>query len=188
MEIRKLSKKYDNHVLFEDLSMEIQEGEIYGLMAPSGKGKTTLLRILSGLEKADSGELRGFEGKRISMVFQENRLCEFLTAWENVAIVQEHPMERERLQEILGQILPEEALEQKVKEFSGGMKRRTAMARALLCDSDLLLMDEPFTGLDEGTKEQVFQFLLKYRAGRTLIFSTHQEEELSWLQGKRISL
>ena len=81
-----------------------------------------------------------------------------------------------------------EALNQPVKEYSGGMKRRVAIARALLAPSDILVMDEPLTGLDEKTKAQVISFILRYRNGRTLLFTTHQEEDVQQFSGEKVLL
>lgn len=103
-------------------------------------------------------------------------------------MVQRRPRPVEEINQILEEILPRETLSQPVREFSGGMKRRAAIARALLAESEILVMDEPFTGLDENTKGQVLEFLLKYRKGRTLIFATHQEEELELLGAEKILL
>ena len=85
--ISHLSKSYGDHTVFEDFSAVFQKGQTTCMMAPSGAGKTTLLRILAGLEKADSGQIEGLEGLRISMVFQEDRLCENLSASANIRLV-----------------------------------------------------------------------------------------------------
>lgn len=188
MRIVNLTKSYENRMVLDRVNLELEEGGIYGLMGASGRGKTTLLHILMGLVQAEEGTVEGIQEKRFSAVFQENRLCEFLTAGENVAVVQRRPRPVEEINQILEEILPRETLSQPVREFSGGMKRRAAIARALLAESEILVMDEPFTGLDENTKGQVLEFLLKYRKGRTLIFATHQEEELELLGAEKILL
>lgn len=186
VKIEKLTKGYDDHKVLDQWSVTLEEGKIYALMGPSGCGKTTFLHILMGIVEKDSGSIEGVEGKHFSTVFQENRLFEFLTAAQNIAVVQKKPQKIEEINEILAEILPTEALHQKVAEYSGGMKRRVSIARAMLAESDIILMDEPLTGLDEGTREQVIKFILKYRRGRTLIFSTHQETEAELLSGEII--
>ncbi|MDY3918120.1 MAG: ATP-binding cassette domain-containing protein [Candidatus Limivivens sp.] len=188
MIIRNLSKSYDQHPVLENLNLTLPEGGIYALMGPSGSGKTTLLHILLGLVKPDSGFLEGLEGKRFSAVFQENRLCGFLTAAENLAIVSPSGGSAADYRSVLAEILPTESLNQKTDTYSGGMKRRTAIARAMVVPSDILIMDEPFTGLDEETKEQVVSFILRYRKGRTLIFSTHDPEDVPAFQARKILL
>lgn len=188
MTVEHLCKSYEGRPVLENVNLTFRDGGIYALMGASGRGKTTLLHILLGLTEPDGGRLTGWENKRFSAVFQENRLCEFLTAGENIAIVQREAVSREAVNEILEEILPREALHQPVSEYSGGMKRRAAIARALLSESDVLIMDEPLTGLDENTREQVIAFILRYRRGRTLIFSTHQEEDVKQFGGERIRL
>ena len=188
MKIINLSKCYEEHIVLRKLNLFLEEGNVYALMGPSGCGKTTLLHILLGIVKADSGTVEGFSGKRFSAVFQENRLFEFLTAAENVEVVQRKPQNPEKIREILKDILPEASLDQKTGEFSGGMKRRAAIARAMLADSDVIVMDEPLTGLDETTRNQVISFILKYRRDRTLLFSTHQEKEVELFHAEKILL
>ncbi len=193
MRIEGLRKSYGDHPVLRNVTIELREGGSYGLMGASGVGKTTLLHIMMGLIPPDSGILSGLAKKRISAVFQEDRLCEFLTAAENIAIVRPWGTIRDRraLEEIncrLAEILPEESLDRAVSTYSGGMRRRAAIARALLTESDLLILDEPFSGLDQETKERAARFILKYREGRTLLFTTHHQEEIGLLRAERLLL
>lgn len=194
MIVQNLCKSYSGRRVLENLNFNLGEGEIYALTGASGSGKTTLLHIIMGLVKPDSGSVSGISGKRISAVFQEDRLCEFLTAGENVAIVQSAAKNAKEefsaadMGKILAEILPAESLSRKVSTYSGGMKRRVAIARAMVADSDILIMDEPLSGLDDSTKEQVISFILKYRRGRTLLFSTHDKEDILAFQAKEIML
>ena len=116
------------------------------LMGPSGIGKTTLLLLLLGLVSPDSGEITGLPEK-VSVIFQEDRLCEDFSALSNVAMVLPRGGE-ETASALLKALGLEEAMRQPVHTLSGGMKRRVAIARGLAADSPLLLMDEPFKGLD----------------------------------------
>lgn len=189
LKVKNLVKKYDGKTVLDGVNVSFEDGRVYAVMGPSGGGKTTLLHVLMGVLKEDEGEVEGRETKKFSAVFQENRLFEFLTAAENVVVVGEKGEGQEelaRVEEILREILPEEALGQCVAEYSGGMKRRVTIARAVLAKSDVIVMDEPFTGLDEETKGKVVAFIEKYREGRTLIFSTHQEEEVELLGAERV--
>lgn len=188
MRLLNLTKRYEEQAVLDHLNLTLEQGKVYALMGPSGCGKTTLLHILLGILEPDEGTLEGFGEKRFSAVFQENRLFDFLTAGENAAVVQKRPCNIQRIHKILSEILPVEALDQQVSEYSGGMKRRAAIGRAMLAESDIVVMDEPLTGLDEMTRNQVIDFILKYREGRTLIFSTHQEEEVELFQAQKILL
>lgn len=188
MRIQNLTKRYEDHIVLEQLNLTLEEGKVYALMGPSGCGKTTLLHIMMGTLNPDEGTLEGFEGKRFSAVFQENRLFDFLTAGENAAAVQKKTQSMDKINGVLSEILPLESLDQQVGEYSGGMKRRAAIGRAMLAESDLIIMDEPLTGLDEITRKKVISFILKYREGRTMIFSTHQEEEVELFQAEKVLL
>lgn len=187
MKITDVHKTFEEHIVLDKLTLSLKGDGIYALMGSSGRGKTTLLHILMGLQKPDNGDISDFQNKKISAVFQENRLCEFLTAEENIKIVlpSSHSLD---VPAMLAEILPAESLSQPVRTFSGGMKRRVAIARAMLVPSDLLIMDEPFSGLDEGTKEQVMTFILKYRNGRMLLFSTHDEEDVAAMGAELVRL
>lgn len=194
LQIHDLSKRFGNQIVLEHLSLELEGGRIYGLMAPSGRGKTTFFRILMGLERADGGSITleetdlDWNKLRISAVFQEDRLCETFSAVDNVLLTADSAMNREAVQKELEELLPREALNRPVYTLSGGQKRRVAICRALCAPFDLLILDEPFTGLDAESKSKVMEYLKKKSAGKLILLSTHQEEDLSSLQGIRISL
>ena len=185
IEIQKLSKSYNGIPVFQNVDLHLEEGGIYCLMAPSGAGKTTLFRILMGLEKPDSGQITGLPTGPVAAVFQEDRLCPALTAQKNIQLI--HPViTGETLRQELLQLLPEDSLDRPVSEFSGGMRRRVALIRAMLAPGQLLLMDEPFTGLDEDTREVAMEYVLAHRRGRTLLFTTHHVEEAERLGATRL--
>lgn len=193
MRIEHLSKSYAGSPVLADFTLELAEGNVYALLGASGSGKTTLLHILMGLIPPDGGMISGISGKHISAVFQEDRLFGFLTAAENIAAVRPGGSIRDKglidgLNKYLAEILPEESLNKKVAAYSGGMKRRVSIARCVLAQSDVLVMDEPFSGLDEETKGRTAAFIQKYRAGRTLIFSTHDSGDAALLQAEKIFL
>ena len=186
IEIRNLSKAFGEKRVFEDFSMILQDGGIYGLSAPSGRGKTTLLRILMGLLKPDSGSVT--PGVRWSAVFQTDRLLPGRTAADQLLFVRGSRRNREDCMRFLSGLLPEDSLNQPVGELSGGMQRRVAIARSLLSPADLFLMDEPFKGLDEDTKKQVMDAVLERTQGKTLLLVTHDPEEASYLGGRVIHM
>ena len=141
---------YPEKTVLENVSLELPEQGAVAIMAPSGFGKTTLLRVLAGLLKPFSGEITGLENKKISFLFQEDRLLPWLTAEKNVALVSDRAAAGRWLNEMeidQGGLLP--------REMSGGMQRRVALARALAFGGDVLLLDEPFKGLDEGLRERI---------------------------------
>lgn len=186
--VKDLVKSYNQIRLFHLSELELNSGEIYCLMGPSGSGKTTFMRILMGLDTADGGTVTITGGNRFAAVFQENRLCETFSPLENVMMVLGRSADREELRKDLGRILPLECLERPVSTLSGGMKRRAAICRAMLADSDGIIMDEPFTGLDQETKQTVIDYIKERLHGRMLLVSTHQTEDISLFKGKVIQL
>lgn len=196
--IRNVSRNYGELQVLKDFSCIIKGGGHYCLMAPSGSGKTTLLRIMSRIERADSGTITGLP-KRIGMVFQEDRLCEEYDVITNIMLTgkrESYGTEKDRqgrkAAEIVRKeamhILPEECLTKKVSELSGGMKRRCAILRALLSDTEILIMDEPFTGLDDENRKKTAAYILDKLNGRTLLVTTHREEDVDLLGAIRIEL
>lgn len=188
MKIEQLSKSYGGELVLDRLTMTLEPGKTYCLMAPSGSGKTTLFRILLGLETADSGQIHKPDHLRIAAVFQEDRLLEGYTALENLRFATGRQYSNETLTAVLKRLLPAEALSKPVCEFSGGMKRRTAILRAILAPSDFIIMDEPFTGLDSETKLQAIELIKEYTAKKTLLISTHNEEDAALLSAELIFL
>ena len=176
IEIKNLSKRFGDKLIFEDFSLTLKDGGLYGLTAPSGRGKTTLLRLLMGLLPPDAGSIT--PGVRYSAVFQTDRLIPEKSPVEQLLFVRGTKRDRETAKAFLAGLLPAESLNQPVNELSGGMQRRVAIARALWADSDAVLMDEPFTGLDETTLRHTADFILANLRGRTLLLSTHQKELL----------
>ena len=173
--VENLCKSYGDNQVLDHFSCVFQEKKRTCIMGKSGVGKTTLLSILLGIEKADSGTIDGLQGKKISAVFQENRLFENLDAVTNIRITT-GKTDTEIVSLLKEMDLPETD-KKPVQEYSGGMKRRVAIARALLADYDLLLMDEPLKGLDEATKNKVEEIIKKNTADKTVIFVTHDEKE-----------
>lgn len=188
VEFDRVCKAYGANEVLRHVTFALPAGSVTCLMAPSGSGKTTLFRVLLGLEAADSGEIRGVCPGRISMMFQEDRLCETLTPVENVALVLPPTARRGNVRDLLAEILPADCLGQPVMELSGGMRRRVSLARAVAFPGDFIVLDEPFTGLDQATKEKVIAFVLRHRAGRTLLVATHGQDDARLLGAERVNL
>ena len=184
-----LQKSYGPLSVLRDCSFTFEDGGIYCLMGPSGSGKTTLFRILMGLEKADAGAVRFDKpSPKISAVFQEDRLCETFSPVENLRFILGKTVPEGEIRRELSSLLPEESISRPVFTLSGGMKRRTAVCRAMTAPSDLIIMDEPFTGLDSETKKQVVEYIKSRQRGRLLIMSTHQEEDVHLLGGELVRM
>lgn len=177
IEIKEISKSYDKKVL-DKVSFTVELGSIMIITGPSGKGKTTLLNIMMGLISPDSGEVIGMPEKK-SSVFQEDRLLENFTVEENLKLVSDLPVEE--LKKECSILLGEKEFSQKVREFSGGMKRRVSILRALLTSSEVIFMDEPFKGLDVELKEKVIRYTLEKKKDRTLFVVTHDTSEAEQL-------
>ena len=174
--VKNVSKSFGSKKVLQNLNLTIEPGKISCIMAPSGAGKTTLLRILMGLEEADSGCITGLEGKRFSAVFQEERLCEYMTAVENIRLVTPGLDAGSVVQE-MDRLGLGDCCAQPVSQLSGGMRRRVSILRALLAEYDILCLDEPFKGLDDARKEQVLAYVKQKAAGKTVLFVTHDEQE-----------
>ena len=183
IELKNLNKAFGEKQVLKNLNWTIPEGSTSVIMGPSGGGKTTLLRILLGLEQADSGTVSGLEGKRLSAVFQEDRLCENVSAISNLRLVNP-ALSRKSAESMLAKLGLGDALRQPVRELSGGMKRRVAIARALCTEYDVLLADEPFKGLDEETKRRTMEFFSESVQGKTVIIVTHDPSEAEILEGR----
>ena len=183
-----LSKAYGENRVLRGVRATLPGGSITCLMAPSGSGKTTLFRVLLGLEDADAGCVSGVGRERISMMFQEDRLCTMLTPVENVALVLGKDVLRSELRDMLGEILPSACLDQPVGELSGGMRRRVALVRAMAVPSDLVVLDEPFTGLDFATRRRAIAFIRRHQEGRTVLVATHGEEDAELLGARMLRL
>ena len=185
--LTRISKKYGNKIVFDGFACDFSHGKAYCLFGPSGSGKTTLLRLLAGLEKCDSGEITGLEGKKISAVFQEDRLIENISAEKNIMLTAAAGFTRADAQTLLARLGITDA-KKTVSGFSGGMKRRCAVARALAADYDMLLLDEPLAGLDEAARRMVMQVISEENKGRLLICATHFPEFAAFFSADAIEI
>ena len=180
LEAISVCKTFEGKQVLHQFSFRFEEGARYAVMGSSGSGKTTLLNLLMGLMKPDSGKIAN-DGLRFSAVFQEDRLLRQMTAEANVALVSR--ASRIEIRSLLHRLgIDDESLPQPVSTYSGGMKRRVALCRALLADYDVLLLDEPYKGLDEDTREQVMQLVNEYTQNKTVILVTHDREEAEGYQ------
>lgn len=189
MEVRvsHLWKSYSGVPVLRDVSFAAGPG-ITCVMGPSGQGKTTLLRILLGLERPDSGTVEGLEGARLSAVFQEDRLLMGRTARENLRFVLGQAYDPAAAGALLEELGLPGSDGRPVREYSGGMRRRVALARALAAPFDLLALDEPFTGLDGDNRRRCLDCLRSRSGGRTVLLVTHDPADAAALGGDFLTL
>lgn len=186
VQIKDLCKSYENRKVLYNFSMNFIKNKITVITGPSGCGKTTLLNIIGGIEKDYNGQIIS-PNNSISYIFQEDRLLPHLTVYENIAFVLKSTMNKEDMNTIINKYLNMVKLsEYKHKlpsKLSGGMKRRVAIARAFAYKSRLLLMDEPFKGLDDKLKMEIIDEFLKLHKEdkRTVILVTHDMKEAELL-------
>ena len=174
--------KYGETVVLDNLSLELPDSGLITVMGESGTGKTTFLRILSGILTPTSGTVLGLSDRIISIAFQEPRLLEWRTAIENVALVSN----REIAMNILCSLSMEENLNKRASELSGGQKQRVSLARAFAFGTDVVLLDEPFSGLDAKNRVLVANWIHKCRLA---IVVTHDPSDLILLHpDKKINL
>jgi NitT/TauT family transport system ATP-binding protein len=182
LEIKGLGKKYDKHIIFRDFDITFKDNVINCILGASGCGKTTLLNIISGLDKYDQGEILGVENTTFSYIFQEPRLLDWYTVEENMWYVM-GGMDRDAALLRISRYLDVTGLT-KFKTYypgqlSGGMKQRLSIARAFAYPGKVLLMDEPFKGLDIRLKRELTDEFIKLwkEDKRTVLFVTHEPEE-----------
>ena len=174
--VQNLCKAYGDHVVLHNLSFTAGVG-ITRILGRSGAGKTTLLRILLGLEQPDSGSLSGVNC-RWAAVFQEDRLLEKLDAEANLRFALGSAYDADAAKALLSELGLSDVGSKPTREYSGGMKRRLALARALLAPSDALIFDEPFTGLDEENRSIALRCLLRAAQTKPVLLASHEALDL----------
>ena len=187
--VENLTKSFDEKKVIDNLSVVLKEGRTTTIMGTSGCGKTTFAMILLGLLAPDSGTVKGLEGKRISAVFQEDRLVEHLSAIENINMVLNKNQDTKEIERQLSMVELEGALITKAaSQLSGGQKRRVAIVRAMMAESDFICLDEPFKGLDSDTKQRVMEYVKKKIRGKTALLITHDMDERNYFEGDYIGV
>ena len=187
--IKKLNKAFKNKRIFENFDCTFSERGIYVLVGPSGRGKTTLLRMIAGLDKAYDGEI---QSEPVAYAFQEYRLFPVLNALENVTnILWEHPTDAQiqaakNLLSFFG--FSEADMKLYPNALSGGMKQRVSLCRALLADRRILLLDEPFKELDDTLRDRLRNVLGEEAKKRLIILTAHTIDALGNLERTILSL
>ncbi len=184
--IKEITKSYGKQKVLENISFNLNESERICIYGKSGIGKTTLLRIIAGLEKADSGKIT-FVGK-VSMVFQEDRLLENTDVYTNLYCVLGSRFDKAEADMHLKEVGLEGVGNKIVSELSGGMKRRVAIVRCMMKSSEIILLDEPLKGLDTILKDNIIRYVVKYLNGRAVIMVTHDISEAEKIQAEIIEI
>jgi ABC-type nitrate/sulfonate/bicarbonate transport system ATPase subunit len=183
-----VSVRYGEKDVLKHITLKLPERGTIALQGASGTGKTTFLRVLAGLIHPTAGQVTGLGGKRVTMVFQEDRLLPWYTAYENVLFALPDDREnRERTAlDWLERMELSDAIQQYPAALSGGMKRRVAIARALAYGGDVLLLDEPFNGLDDALRVRVAAHIRD--AAPLTVLVTHDQAEAALLGARTIEL
>ncbi|GAA0307230.1 ABC-type nitrate/sulfonate/bicarbonate transport system ATPase subunit [Gracilibacillus halotolerans] len=198
LEINQLSKRFDDTAVLENVSLVIKDGEFVSLLGPSGSGKSTLFHLIGGLFAPDSGSItldgEDITGKRgkISYMPQSPSLFPWRSVLDNVLLAQElkEKPNRDKAIEMLNKVGLSEYKESYPRELSGGMKQRAAFVRSLLSPQKAMLLDEPFSALDEFTRMEMQKWLLSIweEAKPTVLFVTHDIEEAIFLSDRILIL
>ena len=178
-----VTKSFEDKTVLKDFSLWLLPGETVALMGASGCGKSTAGKLMLGLLTADGGEVR--RPKSSGAVFQEDRLCSEFDAVTNIAMV---TGDRKAAEAALAEVGLADVAGKPVAALSGGMKRRVAIVRALLSEGELLVLDEPFTGLDATNKQQVMNYVKDKLRGRRALLITHSEAEAGALADRVVRL
>jgi len=179
--LRGVSKRYGAQVVLDGLDLDLPEARVTSVMGPNGAGKTTLARLLLGLAAPDAGTIDGLDGLSRAAVFQEDRLCDQLTATGNVLLVLDRHASVSAVEAELESVgLNAESRAKPVRELSGGQRRRVAIVRAVMTTADLLVMDEPFKGLDAAGRALLMAYVREGGSQRTTLLITHDPDEAGW--------
>lgn len=184
MELKNICKSFNGKTVLHDISLSVNAGERVMLRGVSGRGKTTLLRIMMGVEKPDSGEVVSRPEKQAA-VFQEDRLPEAFSVYACVKACAPKDLSREDIIMHLSEVGLGGEESKSANMLSGGMRRRTAIVRAVINDADVLYLDEPFTGLDDATKKSVVEYINRHTEGKTIVLVSHDAADAE-LMGARI--
>ena len=189
IKLENICKSYDEKTVLDNIMAEFPDDSITCIMGESGAGKTTLVRIIAGLENADRGTVSG--AGVVSFDFQEDRLINDISAEDNIMLVldkndfggHDKKTMRKIINENLAEVLKDYHSDKSTGTYSGGMKRRVCLVRAMMKKSDTVILDEPFSGMDEETKILAAEYIKKHRDGRICIVVTHEKSDSGLLDG-----
>ena len=195
IEITDLDKKFNDLIVFNSFHLSLNSGSVTCIKGPSGKGKTTLLRLISRIEKTKAGSVEYEANLRIAYAFQDIRLLPWLTVSENIAFVRyKKKISKQEISNLIVFLLEKLELTEQANKFphelSGGQQQRVGLARALAANSDILLLDEPLTGLDNELKGKIIQFLDEWISTYRplVVWATHENIQLSKSEVSNVNL
>ncbi|MFC4184214.1 ABC transporter ATP-binding protein [Saccharococcus thermophilus] len=186
-----VSKRFGKKTVIEDVSLDVYRGEIFGMLGPSGAGKTTIVKMIAGIDEATSGTIYVLNTKmpdlhamqRIGFMAQSDALYGELTAFENLQFFAsiyglKGKKQRERIYDVMDLVNLTDHIKKPVHQYSGGMKRRLSLAISLLHEPEVLLLDEPTVGIDPVLRQAVWEELERIRQnGTTIVVTTHVMDE-----------
>lgn len=201
LRMEKITRRYGDNSVLEDFCLSVKKGEAAAVVGKSGCGKTTLLRILAGLDPAYQGQVF-IDGKpaekmaprerNLAMVFQETALWNHMTVEENICFPlgrRGRKLSETSVPHICRELEIDELMKRFPGEISGGQARRVALARALAAGKEILLLDEPLSNVDERTRDKIMDFLMReYIGEKTLVYVSHDREEAAFLCSRTIEL
>ncbi len=184
---KNVSKSFNGEIIIANKTIEFPQKGIVCIFGPSGVGKTTVFNLIAGLACPDEGEVKVIDD--ISMVFQEDRLIPWLSAIENISLVlKDKELGLNTAKKYMNNMQLTHINNKKPQELSGGMKRRVAIARALAYDKKIMLMDEPFKGLEQELKNQIMDQVIKLAADKLIVIVTHEKAEIEYLNANVVYL
>ena len=193
IEMKNVSKSFDKKLVLDHISFSVGESEIFGLLGPSGAGKTTMIKILTGQTHAsdgvafvlgaDTGHITDEIYSKIGMVLDDQGLYERLNCYYNLKIFAEiYDIDKDNIERVLAQVGLIEAMKKPVSQLSKGMKQRLILARAIMHNPQLLFLDEPTSGLDPATALEIHKLIFELRdSGTTVFLTTHNMAEATKL-------
>lgn len=179
--IKDLTKRFGDKTVLDHFSLVLPDSGVVFIGGPSGAGKTTLLRLLMGLIPPDGGTIRGLEKRSFTAVFQENRLLERQSVLKNLRLVCPRRVSDDEIRCHLREVGLSGTENSAVQTLSGGMQRRVALVRAVLAEGGILVLDEPFKGLDDAAKALATDYVKRRAADRLVLLVTHDVREAETL-------
>jgi len=179
------TKHYGEKEIFSRYSFKLNGNEKVAITGPSGIGKTTLLRLICGLERNEENGGNPFGKLRYSYLFQEDRLIDGYDAKRNIMLTAAKEFSQSDVEKAMAELSLEDS-KNPVLSFSGGMRRRVALLRALLAPFDVLLLDEPFKGLDEDVRKKACALTLRMAKDRPIILVSHDKDDVEELRVDRV--